>query len=242
MKNLLVKNLFVAASSVVFVGTAFADNLITNGDFEGGNLAGWTVNGTGCCGNSFYAIANGASVPSGNPTAFNPGGGLFAAVSDQGESGGEELRQGFTKGADGLMLSFDWFNKTRAPYNGTGLIDGSDPQQTGRVDILFAGAAPFDTGAGVAMNLLLNAGTFTPSILTIPWVSSSFDLSGLAAGSYEVRFGNGQCCSYQEFGVDNVSITLPPVPEPETYVMLLAGLGLLGFAARRRKQKEAPAA
>ena len=29
------------------------------------------------------------------------------------------------------------------------------------------------------------------------------------------------------------------VPEPETYAMLLAGLGLMGFTARRRKQKEA---
>jgi PEP-CTERM motif len=28
-----------------------------------------------------------------------------------------------------------------------------------------------------------------------------------------------------------------PIPEPETYAMLLAGLGLLGFAARRRKLK-----
>lgn len=27
-----------------------------------------------------------------------------------------------------------------------------------------------------------------------------------------------------------------PVPEPETYAMLLAGLGLLGFTAKRRKQ------
>jgi len=32
------------------------------------------------------------------------------------------------------------------------------------------------------------------------------------------------------------------VPEPETYAMLLAGLGLLGFVARRRKQKELAAA
>lgn len=27
----------------------------------------------------------------------------------------------------------------------------------------------------------------------------------------------------------------PPVPEPETYALMLAGLGLVGFAARRRK-------
>lgn len=29
-----------------------------------------------------------------------------------------------------------------------------------------------------------------------------------------------------------------PVPEPETYAMMLAGLGMLGFAARRRKLQE----
>jgi hypothetical protein len=36
-----------------------------------------------------------------------------------------------------------------------------------------------------------------------------------------------------------ISIDVAAVPEPETYAMLLAGLGLLGFAARRKKlQKE----
>jgi hypothetical protein len=35
-------------------------------------------------------------------------------------------------------------------------------------------------------------------------------------------------------GVEGLAVTA--VPEPETYAMMLAGLGLLGFAARRRKK------
>ena len=34
-------------------------------------------------------------------------------------------------------------------------------------------------------------------------------------------------------------VVTAPIPEPETYALLLAGLGLLGFLGRRRKQKEA---
>jgi len=33
--------------------------------------------------------------------------------------------------------------------------------------------------------------------------------------------------------LDNVSVAA--VPEPETYALMLAGLGLLGFMARRKK-------
>ena len=42
-------------------------------------------------------------------------------------------------------------------------------------------------------------------------------------------------------GTDNDYLVwgVSAIPEPETYAMLLAGLGLLGFAARRRKQKQA---
>lgn len=38
------------------------------------------------------------------------------------------------------------------------------------------------------------------------------------------------------FTPDPIFIPPPPVPEPSTYVMLLAGLGLLGFMIHRRKQ------
>lgn len=40
-------------------------------------------------------------------------------------------------------------------------------------------------------------------------------------------------------GLTLVDASTPPIPEPETYAMLLAGLGLVGFAVRRRKQVEA---
>ena len=36
---------------------------------------------------------------------------------------------------------------------------------------------------------------------------------------------------------DGHSYLLTPVPEPETYAMFLAGLGLMGFIARRRNLK-----
>ena len=34
-------------------------------------------------------------------------------------------------------------------------------------------------------------------------------------------------------------IAVAPIPEPETYAMMLAGLSLMGFVARSRKQKDA---
>jgi hypothetical protein len=38
------------------------------------------------------------------------------------------------------------------------------------------------------------------------------------------------------FGPNLFTVAAPPVPEPKTYAMLMAGLGLLGLIARRRRK------
>jgi hypothetical protein len=63
-------------------------------------------------------------------------------------------------------------------------------------------------------------------------------LSSLSTLDFTVRGIHGFTKFTSATLVINTAMT-NPVPEPETYAMMLAGLGLLGVAARRRKQKSA---
>jgi hypothetical protein len=65
----------------------------------------------------------------------------------------------------------------------------------------------------------------------------SFSVDFIATGSSTTIGLTGQTGVYY-IRLDNVCVTAA-VPEPETYAMLLAGLGLLGFISHRRKQETA---
>lgn len=65
--------------------------------------------------------------------------------------------------------------------------------------------------------------------------ATGFTFSNLAAGTYALNvlgFATGNAGGFYAGGM---IATTAPVPEPETYALLLAGLGVVGFMAARRK-------
>ncbi|HJU98975.1 MAG TPA: PEP-CTERM sorting domain-containing protein [Burkholderiaceae bacterium] len=67
------------------------------------------------------------------------------------------------------------------------------------------------------------------------WTIKSFDVVGNQGGTKLKFVAVGTSDSYGT-SIDKVSLT-SAVPEPETYGMLLAGLGLVAFVARRKAAK-----
>jgi hypothetical protein len=67
-------------------------------------------------------------------------------------------------------------------------------------------------------------------------VGSYWNFAAASSSDYfnKVVFTSGE----NAFETDNHAV-LAAVPEPETYALMLAGLGLIGFASRRRKNNQA---
>lgn len=84
------------------------------------------------------------------------------------------------------------------------------------------------TGSGTPIALL--PGTSTDS----SDYNYTFSATGLSAGTYYLKLNGstwGTNASYAGY------LNITPVPEPESYAMFLAGLGLMGAVARRRIKK-----
>ncbi|MGB4812974.1 MAG: FxDxF family PEP-CTERM protein [Methylophilaceae bacterium] len=85
----------------------------------------------------------------------------------------------------------------------------------------------FSNAPGAIINFLALPGFgFVPGS-----AGPSPDSVNLGAGSYQVVFKSllGSTGSFTG------GISVAAVPEPETYALMLAGLGLIGFSARRRQ-------
>jgi hypothetical protein len=99
---------------------------------------------------------------------------------------------------------------------------------TGVIELRFDAASKV-LSAHNAYGQLLNVDIDDPS--------SNWGLSGNAPIYLAIGFDSEGMSveEYEALSIDNFSVTLHPVPEPEIYALMLAGLGFVGFAARQRK-------
>lgn len=184
--------------------------LLANGDFETGDLTGWTVAYVPEAAGMISVIAATVSPLNGYRMA-GPAGGTFYALSENNESYAGVLFQTFTfpDGDDEVAVSFEMFvldNSGDGPLDaGEIAYGGVEPNQHVRVDVLSAAAGTFDTGLGVIKNLYLNVDGYEP---ILPYILYSFDLSpDLESGeTYMLRFAQSSNQDYLFMGIDNVSV------------------------------------
>lgn len=214
--------------------------LLTNGNFETGTFAGWTVTTRAGSSGAFNIDTPGTTVsPGGQGTAGNGAGGSFYAVSSQTGPGSYSLMQGFTvaPGATSVVLSFQMFANNWASattVGAQGIDHNGAANQHARVDILAGGSGAFDLGSAVLQNLYIGADAGTDPN---PYSTYSFDITSLvgAGGSFAIRFGQVDNQGFFNLGVDNVRIRaqLAAVPTPPALALSLLALGLM-VATRRR--------
>ncbi|SET72584.1 PEP-CTERM protein-sorting domain-containing protein [Nitrosospira multiformis] len=157
-----------------------------------------------------------------NPTTFSAGVSSTSGNLDSGlilfNEGGYALY-----GNDDAMLG------TRASSLPAGHVNG--PQAPGWYNLaIFALGTPPVSGDG-----------FTPDHYMFPNVSSPYTqiLTPTGPGGASPLTGWAQLddtvAINEDYRIRLSGVTVSPVPEPETYAMLLAGLGLMGTIVRRRK-------
>lgn len=194
-------------------GSAQANQLV-NGDFETGNLNGWTVfttgNGTNGTGLPDVALFDTNNVGNGSLSARFNVGQIEAGTSPVG--GGIFQSVVLTVGTFLLALDVAMLDDTSVPNADGGLIE-----------LLFD-------------NVVVDSHDFRQADLNVPeYASLSAVLPGVSAGAHEVRIrltriytSNLLASPYQY--VDNISLSL--VPGPMTLGLLAIGAA---FTRRRRR-------
>ncbi len=229
MKILIASAGLAVAFAVSAIGTpdgARAANLVTNGDFEAGNV-GFTSDYTYSPGNGFpastYTVTN-------NPRSWNrnfvmagdhtTGSGLMFVANGSPDVGDIVWESSPIVIGGSTKYFFEAFVMNVFPSNPPNLtftvsLDGGAEQ------VLNTLTVPNTTGVWNGLSTSFNSGTATTASLFLRNAQTAFG-------------GN-------DFAIDDIflgtqSFVNPPagVPEPATWAMLIAGFGLVGGAMRRR--------
>jgi probable HAF family extracellular repeat protein len=209
-----------------------------NVTFGVSNIAGSINNASG----GKIIVSNGAqasffdSVVNNGELRVSAGGAanFFGLVSGAGSftgTGQSRFEGGFSPGNSPALVTVDTTSTFSSSSPITMELGGTTPG-SGHDKVVFNGAVSLEGGD---LDVLWYGG----------WTGSAGDvydlfdwnggLSGLFGNVNLPTLASGLSWDIANLYTSGEISVLGPVPEPETYAMLLAGLGLLGFAGRRRK-------
>lgn len=206
--------------------SARADQLIVNGGFESGTLAGWTAASSNNDGG--FTVTSAPYTPDSYNATVGAADGTYYAVSD--DYNGYEtqtLTQSFTTPSSfsSAVLSFDMFvNDVYGAAYGSGGPGGEVSLLTSTGTLITILNGPIDT---------YESSIGTPN----NYVSYDEDIASLLSAdtTYELQFSSTDTEGPLNVGIDDVSlVTSSPVPEPATFPLLAAGGALVFWMARRK--------
>lgn len=124
----------------------------------------------------------------------------------------------------------DYFNFTVAAASSYGSIIGSIGLDSHGFSSFSTVLQQYTDGwTTIATNTLSGAGTIWSSVITFSPLSPD-------PTQYRLVVSGTQIAGPAAYGGNIFLSPVTPVPEPEIYAMMAAGLGLMGFVARRRQR------
>lgn len=156
------------------------------------------------------------------------GNGSSKSVSSNGWAVGDFWQFSFsTVGYSGVSLSFDQAGSNTGPRDFTLAYSTGGGAYTS-VGSYTVALSTFGS------NSYNSAFTFTYDLSAISALNNQSTLAFRLVDATTTSINAGTVAAGGTDRVDNFTVLAAPVPEPGTYALLLAGLGALGFIARRR--------